>query len=93
MHSDTCTDKGRVTIAAQASRILDQGRFAPNGTDLTELLCKHGEKNRSALEAWIVETIECDGLVMDHTLSVELDRRLAPLIRYVYPERHYCGAA
>lgn len=83
------TRKAHITIAGQASRILDQGGFAPDGRDLTALLSAHSDKNRTALETWIGETIVREGLGMDHTLSLELDRRLAPLIRYVYPERNY----
>ena len=55
--------KAHVTIAGQASRILDQGGFAPDGTDLTALLSAHSDKNRTALETWIGETIVREGLV------------------------------
>ena len=91
MHRHTAAVQ--VTIAAQANRILYQGGFAPDDTDLVEMLGLDEDWNRPGLETWIGETIVREGLTIDHTLSVELDRRLAPLIRYVYPERHFCGAA
>ncbi|MDT8439586.1 MAG: hypothetical protein RQ729_11320 [Wenzhouxiangellaceae bacterium] len=83
----------RVKVTAQAGRILGQCGFDCDGTDLAALLDVGEERNRPALETWIAEVIERNDLEYDHTLSAELDRLLAPLIRYAWPERHYPTAA
>ena len=91
MHRHTAAVQ--VTIAAQANRILNQGGFAPDDTDLAAVLAVGTNRNRPALRIWIKEVIARYELEIDHSLSAELDRRLAPVIEYVWPERQYFGAA